>query len=302
MRKRSELAGRGQVGAAAQLAGSTPRPGRRGPIGQVLLAEEHVGARAASVRQRHPGRRRLSVAADLSFTMASTGQRLTGRRPPAGKSKRRPSGPTQLPACLACSPRTSRSARWSRWVAVWFRAAAQRRRASTRASTAPRPRAHPPAPEMDDGVAVPLGVRPPAACPSTRSHPGRRSGRRPRRRTGSGPGRPPSGRLAGRGQDLSPRLGLVRVPDELAVRTPSRGRPVTSRCLRRATVRAGRSWPASKPSRSTDTSVSAAISTVRSMGNPKVSCSRKRRRPDPAAPPAASTSWAVARTPPAGCG
>ena len=71
-----------------------------------------------------------------SFTRRSTSRSCArGVAADAGKSKRRPSGPTQLPACLACSPSTSRSARCSRWVAVWLRAAAHRRRSSTRAST-----------------------------------------------------------------------------------------------------------------------------------------------------------------------
>ena len=42
------------------------------------------------------------------------------------KSKRRNCGETYEPFCSTCVPNTSRSASWSRWVAVWFAAVAWR--------------------------------------------------------------------------------------------------------------------------------------------------------------------------------
>ena len=55
------------------------------------------------------------------------------------KSKRSRSGATSEPAWRTCGPRTSRSAAWTRCVAVWLARIARRRSPSTRARTTRSP-------------------------------------------------------------------------------------------------------------------------------------------------------------------
>ncbi len=180
-----------QPGADARLAGDhelPDLPGRR----------RRASRRTAPCCSRRPGRR--------APTRARTSRRRTCRRPaPAPRSMRIVSGctvgvapdllvdealdlaqrlarrrrlrreveaqrlrrrPTSRPAWPA-RPSTSRSARCSRWVPVWLRAAPQRRSASTSAPHARRPTASSPGQraEVDDRLAGALGVLDRAGVP-----------------------------------------------------------------------------------------------------------------------------------------
>ena len=136
--ERADLPGRGHVRPAAQLLAVAVDLDDPDRLGQVLLAEEHVGAERLRPLDRHELGLDGRVAPDLRVHQPlDLAQRLARRRrlAPGSRSAARP-GPTHEPACLACSPSTSRSARCSRCVPVWLRAAPQRRASSTSARTA----------------------------------------------------------------------------------------------------------------------------------------------------------------------
>ena len=115
----ADLGRRAHVGAAAQLAGDA-RDLHHPHVLAVLLSEQHRGAQLAGVILAGDEDVQRMVLHDPlvhdPLDLASPARRSSGC--PWRKSKRSLSGPTYEPAWVTCSPRTSRSARCSRCVAV----------------------------------------------------------------------------------------------------------------------------------------------------------------------------------------
>ena len=121
---------REDVGAAAEL-DRVPHA-HHADVVAVFLAEERDGAPALGLGDRqHLGlggdvaqHLRVDQVLDLLPLSAVSGAQWE-------KSKRSRSGATSEPFWATCSPRTCRSAQWSRCVAEWLRRMASRRSTST---------------------------------------------------------------------------------------------------------------------------------------------------------------------------
>ena len=102
-------------------------------------------APAASASARLPCQTLTSGSArSWRLTAASiSARRSAGTAWKWAKSKRSRPASTSEPCWRACSPSMSRSAQWRVWVAVWLRATAPRRSASTSAWTVSSTRASP---------------------------------------------------------------------------------------------------------------------------------------------------------------
>ena len=243
---RPDVAAPARRGCRRRARGTSPRSRPRGP------------ARRTSRRRGPSPPRRWASATGISRTSrrGCRERRALSRRStawtssavsPRGKLKSKVawSGPTKEPRWTTVSPRVSRRARWSRWVALWCRAIAPRRsgvdlggQPSARGAGLPARDPDPvgPAPDrpvgeldaVEDGGAAPLPAR---ACRC------RRPGRRPRRRRGRRRGRPrpPPPPPGPRGSSPAPMRGRRRPC------RASRSRGI--RCRRVRTPAAGRRTP-----------------------------------------------------------